>query len=354
MGLGLATMGANQSGEYTGLLNGDGPVDPSAVFGSSGTDLDASFFSEEETNLMKKMSMSDFKAQTVDKIEKLADMRKFIAATLHSASTGVLKGGFSGKHHFATKILLTRFELKVEDSTTGDVLITWPYVFLKELCWDHAANRIRLTYCEQQDCASIFNASAIEPQAGKKQVLFILEKSMEVENEIMATMKPLFMLPSAPSVKHVGVITDKEGKAFERNGVQLAETAAKPTVDDMKAIIKEHEEVEAHGIRRSLALEHIHHGYQSFPAISSDGGKVYVVLDYTFVRIFEAPPSSRSSGQQVNWNSNHACTKLLTAKYTHIKSWTVTSDCVVFVVVGTEGREEVGDNHLLSLFSTGN
>jgi hypothetical protein len=160
--------------------------------------------------------MADFKAQTVKKIESLADMRQFIPATLHSASSGVLEGGFEGKHHFAAKILVTRYELKVEDAATGDLLVTWPYIFLKELCWDHAANRIRLTYHEGETGETgetIF-------EAGKgQQILFVLEKSMEVENGLMEKMKLLFMLPNAPKVTHVGVITDKEGKPFERTGV---------------------------------------------------------------------------------------------------------------------------------------
>lgn len=258
-------MGQQQSGGdsgYAGLLDGDGPVDPSAVFGckNPATDLDASFFSEDEKNLMKTMSMSDFKAQTVKKIESLADMRKFIPAVLHSASTGVLEGDFEGKHHFQAKILLTRYELKVEDAESGDVLVTWPYTFLKELCWDHAANRIRLSASGLRKEPADGDPDTIFMAGSAQQILFVLEKSMEVENGIMETMKPLFLLPNAPTVTHVGVIADKEGKPFERTGVQLADNTAKPTVDDMKQIIKEHEEVEAHGIRRSLALEHIHHG----------------------------------------------------------------------------------------------
>jgi hypothetical protein len=317
-------MGAQQSAEDGPLdpealfgkgsyLNdgGDGPVDPAKIFGSCS---DQEMLNDAELKRYGSMSKGDFRQEALQRISSLAEMKDTIPAVLHSSNTDIQRAD--------VKIELTRYELKVFNSETQEIMVVVPFTFLHEMAWDHSESRIRIGFTDQKE--SIFNAA--DGEAKVKQILFVLENSLATEAHLMEQMKILFLLPSAPKVRHLGVISGTEDAPFARKGVRLSEVAHQPTQQEMKHIIQEHQASQAFGLRRQLALQHIHHGYNAIP-VTVGRSNGHLVFDGEGFRVFEGGSSKTAK----DFNS---ATPLVQSLYSKVHSWGVDGETFAIVLAG--------------------
>jgi hypothetical protein len=193
---------------------------------------------------------------------------------------------------------------------------------------------------------TIFEGTSAEEAAKTKQALFVFKNSLATEKHLMEEMKMLFMLPNAPAVKHMGVISSSDDKPFARKSVKLSEVAHQPTQEEMKQIIHEHQSQSSQifGARKELALQHIHHGYQAF-AVSSSGGNGQLVFDGEGVRVFG------QAGSKVTKNFNATSeVPMLALAYGQVHSWGMDSDTFA-IITAERGGDAGGDAGKLVQYS---
>jgi hypothetical protein len=167
------------------------------------------------------------------------------------------------------------YDLAVKMIGSDENALSIHFAYVTTIVWDHTMSQILLT-TQEPDLRR--GADTGMSETVTKQIVFAIENSIDLEDELASRLQSILSGPSPPAVSYIGIVSDQAIEPFSRTKSMFADNLPAPSADDMRRECELRECGKVAYVREQLGIEHIWNGCLSF-AVKVDGTPHVLVID---------------------------------------------------------------------------